>query len=110
EVAFRESIARKAPEILPPHLLLALLRDRRTRACRLLDAQGITAESVEAWMASPALTEAQRVWTASLGRLPSSGPSTPGARSALYAARQAAGESAPLGSQHVLLGLLIARS
>jgi ATP-dependent Clp protease ATP-binding subunit ClpC len=108
EVAYRESISRKAPEILPPHLLLALLRDRRTRACRLLDAHGVTAESVEAWMANPAPTEGQHVWTAGLGRLHVGGPSTPGARSALQAARLAAGANEPMGSQHVLLGLLAA--
>jgi ATP-dependent Clp protease ATP-binding subunit ClpA len=106
ELSFRESLQHSSGEIQPEHLLLGMLRDRRSQACKLLDSVGITADGVRAWMASPTTGQFQRQHQARLAWMPFGGQSTSGARHVLSEARKAAGSNDLVGSQHILLGLV----
>src|SRR4051794_6103327 len=106
ELSFREALQHGSHEIQPEHLLLGVLRDHRSAACILLDAAGITADGVRAWLANPATAQHERHVRTGKSWLPFGGRSTVGARHVLAGARQAAGDTEPVGSQHILLGLV----
>src|SRR4051794_32713717 len=57
ELSFREAISRGSQEIQPEHLLLGILRERRSEGCKLLDSVGVTADGVKAWLTHPPATE-----------------------------------------------------
>jgi ATP-dependent Clp protease ATP-binding subunit ClpA len=107
ELAFREALVRNPKRIEPEHLLLAMLRDRRTDACRLLSAHGVTPEHIKEWMENPSRPVLPSLdWLAA--RWPYRPPRfTTGGRVAVTSAQQAAGGiDQPVGTQHLLLGLL----
>src|SRR5438445_9523096 len=82
---------------------------RRAEAITLLDSVCVTADSVQAWMANPAVMQHQSAVTAGMSRLSRlyGGRLTPGGRHALDAAREAAGApNVPTGTHHLLLGIL----
>src|SRR5204862_4674991 len=61
ELSFREAISRGSQDIQPEHLLLGILRERRSEGCKLLDSVGITADGVRDWLANPATMRYQEM-------------------------------------------------
>jgi ATP-dependent Clp protease ATP-binding subunit ClpC len=107
DIAFRESLTRGAAEIGPEHLLVAILRESGGSGCKLLHAYGITLTGVQDWLAgsvramADAFPFAPGAVRRPLRRM------TPGMERVTAAAERAAGGvEVPIGTQHVLLGLL----
>src|SRR4051794_4337759 len=102
ELSLREALAVRSRTIEPEHVLLGILREGEGVGARLLTERGVTMDAVRSSLGGPT-RPGRRLRSF---RSPSFPGMTTGALRAIAQARKSGGRAGPVGSQHLLLGLI----